>query len=79
VQDKFGDMPIHIAAAKGHQSVVSVLATHEADLRVVDAQGRTPLIVAARNGHAGVVQLLLTKKCGLNNTNKSGAVRVFRQ
>ena len=51
---------LHLAAARGHCSVVNALLSKEANPEVRDSQMRTPLMKAADSGHMDVVRCLLT-------------------
>jgi cytohesin len=51
--------PMHLAALKGHNGVVGVLAQAGAKLNVRDALGGTPLGAAARKGHLEAVKALI--------------------
>ncbi|KAF4947104.1 hypothetical protein FGADI_10667 [Fusarium gaditjirri] len=50
--------PLHLAAARGHLSIVEMLRT-EMPLDLKDHFGCTPLCAAAKGGHTAVVELLL--------------------
>lgn len=51
---------MHLAAARGHCSVVNALLSKGANPEVRDSQMRTPLMKAADSGHMDVVRCLLT-------------------
>ncbi|RKK08293.1 hypothetical protein BFJ68_g17270 [Fusarium oxysporum] len=53
-----GTTPLHLAAARGHLSIVEMLRT-EMPLDLKDDYGCTPLCCAAKGGHTAVVELLL--------------------
>ncbi|NGX42785.1 MAG: hypothetical protein K940chlam7_01073 [Chlamydiae bacterium] len=50
---------IHIAAQKGYKDLVSLLATHRAEINGKARYGRTPLHMSAHNGRLEATQLLL--------------------
>jgi ankyrin repeat protein len=51
-------MPLSRVAGSGHDKVVEVLLTRDADMDSKDNDTQTPLWWAARNGHKAVVKLL---------------------
>eukprot|EP00889_Picochlorum_renovo_P001897 jgi/Picre1/28927/NNA_004322.t1 len=62
--DAYGDSPAHLAARKGHLSVIKSLIDSSAfDIEDVSCQqndgGDTPLHLAAAGGHAAIVECLL--------------------
>lgn len=54
--------PLHFAAAKGHNEIVSLLLDHGADVNIRNYCGQTALMQACRYGHWEVVQTLLIYK-----------------
>ncbi|XP_072967896.1 E3 ubiquitin-protein ligase XBAT33-like [Typha angustifolia] len=58
--------PLHLAAAKGHNEVVSVLLEIGADVNSRNIYGQTALMQACRHGHWEVVQTLLLFKSNVS-------------
>jgi ankyrin repeat protein len=55
--DKHGNTPLIIAAAKGYKKVAELLLAHGADVNLADSEG-TPLAWATWTDHADVADLL---------------------
>lgn len=53
-QDRVGQTPLHVAAAKNATDCVKVLLPHLHNVNVADCFGRTALHHAAHNGHTEV-------------------------
>ena len=69
-RNKYGNSPLHIAAAAGSMRLVSVLLKHGAKVGLVDYNGKTPLEKAIRNGHNDVADILLRN--GAKNYEEKG-------
>ncbi|XP_022239434.1 uncharacterized protein LOC106457717 isoform X2 [Limulus polyphemus] len=63
-RDNENRLPLHLATAQGHKSIVEYLIAHKALIDVIDGEGRTPLMKAVECYHADIVEFLLT--CGAN-------------
>ncbi|KAE9621026.1 putative ankyrin repeat-containing domain-containing protein [Lupinus albus] len=57
--------PLHFAASKGHNEIVTLLLENGADVNIKNYCGQTPLMQACRYGHWEVVQTLLLFKCNV--------------
>jgi len=56
----FGDTALHIASARGYDSIVSILLAHpNVDVNQKDNNGSTPFLWACRSGKTSCVRLLL--------------------
>lgn len=66
------NLTLHIAAEKGHESIVRVLLEHNVDVNDKDSSGSTALHLAARNKHDGVLRLLLEGGADVNAPNANG-------
>jgi ankyrin repeat protein len=58
--------PLHLAARYGHEVVVDLLLTSNADFDPRNDDKRTPLHLAARYGHGAVVDILLKFKAAVD-------------
>lgn len=71
--DKDGWTPMHIAAANGHTSVITILFQHdEGSLEWPDNEGRTPLQRACYYGRKGAAELLLNYKADIESQDDKG-------
>ena len=61
---------LHLAAAKGAESVLQLLLAYGADPNQRDSLGRTVLHLAVHNGHRGIVQILL--RHGRSSSERTG-------
>lgn len=57
-QDRDGDRPLHIAAAKGNLLLCKRLIALGADLNLTNTQGKTPLEIATEGGQSYIQELL---------------------
>lgn len=69
---KHGRTPLHLAANKGHLSVVEILLKAGCDLDVQDDGDQTALHRAAVVGHTDVVSALIQDGCALDRQDKDG-------
>jgi len=65
----FGKSPLHLAANKGHLSIVEYLVNQKADINAKNQDGNTPLHYAAANAHLSVVEYLVNQKVDINAKN----------
>ncbi len=57
-RDKFGQVPLHIAALRGYDEIAAVLIGAGTRLNARDLSGNTPLDYASVKDHASIVTLL---------------------
>eukprot|EP01033_Poteriospumella_lacustris_P009395 gene9395-6726_t len=72
-----GYQAMHLAAFRGHRSVVSFLVDGNADIEVVDNSGKTPLMLAAMEGHDGIVADLVKLGADVNVQDMHGNSALF--
>ena len=58
-QNSSGDTALHLAAANGHRTVVSLLVGSQSDVDLKNLEGQTALHLAAASGQTDIVELLL--------------------
>ncbi|KAG0462225.1 hypothetical protein HPP92_020701 [Vanilla planifolia] len=61
--------PLHFAAAKGHNDIVTLLLENGADVNCRNYCGQTALMQACRHGHWEVVQTLLLYRCNVTRAD----------
>ncbi|XP_071105463.1 serine/threonine-protein phosphatase 6 regulatory ankyrin repeat subunit B-like [Haliotis cracherodii] len=66
-----GSTPVMMAAIKGHQSVVDLLVSKQADLTLVDKDGNSALHLACRGGNKAIVQHLVSPS-NINTGGRNG-------
>eukprot|EP00798_Chlamydomonas_sp_ICE-L_P017200 gene17200-23519_t len=71
-EDTYGWTALHIAAAKGYETIVRELLRREARTDVKDNSDQTPLHLACKEGHTQVVKDLLWYKANARLLDKSG-------
>ena len=64
--------PLHEAAAKGYEDMLSYLLELGCDVNCRSLEGETPLHLAVRNGHVGCIRAMLKHKPDLSVRNNSG-------
>ncbi|XVF50404.1 hypothetical protein PTKIN_Ptkin04bG0097400 [Pterospermum kingtungense] len=57
--DYDGRSPLHIAASKGYEDIISFLIEQKVDINILDKLGNTPLVEAIKHGHDQVRSLLV--------------------
>ena len=73
--DNKGTRPLHDAAYKGINGLITILMDRGADVNCQDRSGVTPLHWAAANGQVEACQLLIDEGAGLNTPDLSEDVR----
>jgi len=72
VKDKNGDTAVHFACETNHVDCLKLLIDNDADVNVINNDGRTPLHIAAENKNSKVVELLLdVTRCKCDVTDNS--------
>ncbi|KAK9420441.1 putative BZIP domain-containing protein [Seiridium unicorne] len=64
--------PIHMAAQKGNDRIVRMLAQRGIDCNVKDSHGLTPIMYAVIGGHEDVVRSLISQHAHISPTNCNG-------
>jgi ankyrin repeat protein len=70
--------PLHWAAARGHNEIVSVLLDHRAQVDEEDAANSTPLYVAVQRGYLRTAGLLLSRGANVNCRQLFGRTALHR-
>ncbi|XP_057338533.1 putative ankyrin repeat protein RF_0381 [Microplitis mediator] len=55
------DTPLHLAVANGYRSIVKELLERDADINVVNSQGKTPLDLAVDKKYLSIIELIIHK------------------
>lgn len=63
---------LHVAAQKGHGSVLQILIEHHVDINERDTNGVTALHLAVENGHEATARLLLQHGADMNACDHQG-------
>ncbi|EDL97433.1 lysophospholipase [Rattus norvegicus] len=58
LKDYSGQTPLHVAARRGHASVVAMLLQKGVDVDACNEDGQSPLLLAVRGRHQSVIRLL---------------------
>ncbi len=78
--DKFGQTPLHIACHReGLLGCLKLLASHQANLEALDANGNTALHSAAGSGAAAAAEFLLGRGLSVGDKNKDGHTPMVRE
>jgi ankyrin repeat protein len=77
VPDATNTTPMHVAALKGHTSIVHILIRHKADVNAQNSSGMTPLHAAAMGGHLECVRLLLNNGSAIDLKDCRGNTPLF--
>ncbi|KAK3587573.1 hypothetical protein CHS0354_004863 [Potamilus streckersoni] len=73
-----GRTALQLASYQGHDEIVKVLISHNADVNLADNAGNTPLLYAAFGKQPEVAEILVNSKgVNINSQNKSGVVPVY--
>jgi ankyrin repeat protein len=64
--NKYGDFPIHLAAAYGHLDIVEWLIDSGSAVDICNNLGSTPLINASWRGHCNMARMLLNRAADVN-------------
>ncbi|WP_375316602.1 ankyrin repeat domain-containing protein [Wolbachia endosymbiont (group A) of Colletes cunicularius] len=67
IKDSHDNTLLHIAARKGHLTVVEFLLEKGADVSVANNSGKVPISYAAEGNHWNIVESLLRKKAKFND------------
>ena len=66
INNKEGNLPLHVAAAQGHLAMVNLLLANGADAAAKNFAGWTPLHLAARGGHKQLIRPLIEHGADVN-------------
>lgn len=64
---KSGDLPLHIAAMRGHLNVCKLLVKSGCEPYATNNKGETPLLAAASRGHTDVCKFLINRGAEVNS------------
>ena len=64
--------PLMEAASAGHNEIVKLLLSHNAEVNAQSSSGNTPLMYACAGGHEDVVQMLLEAHANVEDHNENG-------
>lgn len=71
-KNKFGQTPLHIAAVRGYNEIISLLITEGANVNTRNKRGLAPIHAAAWSGHKETVALLIAKGANVNAKDEDG-------
>jgi ankyrin repeat protein len=72
------NLAIHKAALAGHDKVLNLLLTHDADATAANHFDETPLMMATRFGHSSTTALLLRNRADKNRSDGKGWTCLMR-
>ena len=76
--DKFGNTPLHFAAARNNIVALNALIKAKAKVNVADVEKITPLHLAALRGNSPeIAKALIAAKANVNAKNKNGVTPLF--
>ena len=76
--DDKGNLAIHKAAQYGHDKVLNLLLSHDADATAANHFEETPLMMATRFGHSSTTSLLLRNRADKNRSDGKGWTSLMR-
>jgi ankyrin repeat protein len=71
-RNRFGEMPLHVAAIRGHRAILELLIDEGADVNAENKRGLTPLHAAAWGGHKEIVNMLIAEDADVNARDEYG-------
>ena len=78
MEDDKGNLAIHKAAQYGHDKVLNLLLSHDADATAANHFDETPLMMATRFGHSSTTALLLRNGADKNRSDHRGWTSLMR-
>jgi len=63
--------PLLIASANGHDAIVEILISNNADVTIRDEREATALHHAAQSGHINIIEMLIKAECDINACDKN--------
>ena len=78
MQDDKGNLALNKAAQYGHDKVLNLLLSHDADATAANHFDETPLMMATRFGHSSTTSLLLRNGADKNRSDGKGWTSLMR-